>query len=506
MTMSFRVRIIRKLWESITNPAELDDILLFYGFYAKSEDCTYLLEMQRGKGKLQEPIQVPLKKDNLDLLGWGFVQDPKYNYVSFENFKVQTHMQDIIPYSVMMVLGTKPQNEIKAMRIHELKLEKVPFTIVNEGDRVYDKFLEEQKNLAKFTDSDIFTQKKEYPVTKRDMVTEILDEMREKMVFLEKHGKRITDYPDLESAFDLADEGLYGRAGFYLRLVQKKIEDDVVAFRYMDKYEQLLKDMKRDIGSLPSKDVRPDLGDNLALIEQLIERADSLYYEGNYREAHSKLFKAHEHLLQILGRRQEPVEEKAAEETHQKELEPILTIEEFESNTPMFDPLSIEDKNEYSIETHEDIGERIEFLEKKRKEDPYNKNVLGDLGDAYFEAGDIHKSLECYKLQLKKTPSDPILLNNIGMIYKLQFNYKSAMEYFKKAIENDPAYSEAYYNLGFLYFEEGDLSEAIDNYKAAIELDPDFNLAKDSLNVAMRKKEQFMRQQNLVKREDLNKR
>ncbi|HPR42433.1 MAG TPA: tetratricopeptide repeat protein [Candidatus Methanofastidiosa archaeon] len=502
--MSLRVRIVRKLWDKITDPAELDDIYLFYGFHASNENCTYLLEMRKTKGMLKEPLQVPLKMENMQLLGWGFIQDPKYDYISFENFKTQTHVQDILPNSVMLMKNPKHQNEVKVMRINELKLEKVPFTIVQEGDRIYDKFLEEQKNLAMFTDNDVFAQRKEYPVTKRDMITDMLSELKEKMSFLERHGKDMSDYPDFENALDLAEEGLYGRAGFYLRLVQKNIEDDVVRFRYKDKYERLLREMKDDIASLPTKEQRPDLGDTLGLIEQLVEMADSLYYSSKYKEAHSKLFRAHEHLLEMLGRpiSDADVEEPAIDE--EDDLSPILTMEEFESDVPMFDPTELKGNEHAAGGYEDDIEKRIDDLERKRKDDPYNKWVMGELGDAYFEAGDIHNALESYKTQLKRTANNPILLNNIGMIYKLQFNYKTAMEYFKRAVEQEPNYADAYYNLGFLYFEEGDLSEAIYNYTKALEINPDFNLARDSLNVANKKRESFMRQQNLYKKDDKN--
>jgi len=504
--MSFRVRIVKKIWESITGPIDPDAIFLFYGFHAENENCTYLVNLAIGKGKLQDPLQVPLKQDKLDLLGWGFIQPPEVGYVSFENFKVQTHVQDIMPKSVMIIVNPKLQNEIKIMRIKELKLEKVPFTIINEGDRVFDKFLEEQKNLAMFTDSDIFEKKQEYPVTKKDLVTEILDEMKEKMYFLEKHGKNTSDYPDLENALDLAEEGLFGRAGFYLRLVQKKIEDDVVSFRHKDKYEQLLKDMKNDLNSFPSKEIRPDLGDALSRIEQLIEEAESMYYKENYKDAHSKIFRAHEYLLQILGKEadNELIENKESKMID-NDLEPILTLEEFEADVPLFEPIPL-GSEKYPIEDYGDIGQKIESLESKKRQDPHNKFILGELGDAYFEAGDIHKALECYKMQLKKTPKNPILLNNIGMIYKLQFNYKSAIDMFKRALENDTTYSEAYYNLGFLMFEEGDLAEAIKNYEKALELNPDLNLARDSLNVARKKREEFMKQQKLFRKEDFENR
>jgi len=502
--MSLRVRIVRELWDKVTDPAEKDDIYLLYGFHASNENCTYLMEMRKTKGRLEEPLQVPLKMENLDLLGWGFIQDPNYSYISFDNFKIQTHVQDLLPNSVMMVINPKMMNEVKIMRINELKLEKVPFTIVQEGDRVYDKFLEEQKNLARFTDKDIFSQKKEYPVTKKDLVSDMLDELKEKMTFLEAHGKDISDYPDFENALDLAEEGLFGRAGFYMRLVQKKIEDDVVRYRYKDKYEKLLQSMKDDLGSLPSKEKRPDLGDRLNLIEQLVERSDTLYHSSNYKEAHSKLFKAHEHLLEMLGK---PIDEEAYEEheiDEEDNLEPILTMEEFMSDVPLFDDAPMTDAD-YSVDHIDDVEKRIEYLEKKRKAEPHSKSVHGDLGDAYFEAGDIHNSLASYKQQLKRTPSDPVLLNNIGMIYKLQFNYKSAMDYFRRAIEQSPSYSEAIYNLGFLFFEEGDLAEAIECYRKAIEINPDFNLAKDSLNVALKKKEEFRRQQNIFQNKDIPK-
>jgi Tfp pilus assembly protein PilF len=120
--------------------------------------------------------------------------------------------------------------------------------------------------------------------------------------------------------------------------------------------------------------------------------------------------------------------------------------------------------------------------------------VWGELGYNYFEIGKLDKAAAAYKAQLKKTPENAMALNNLGMIYKLQFHYRQAMEYFGKAVAADPMYADAYYNLGFISFEEGDLDGAIENYKKAIEINPEFNLARESLAVAVRRQEAYAHQ------------
>jgi len=488
--MSFKVKILRRVWENLKNPQKIEDIFILYGFYANTEKCTYIIDAIETQHANDFPRNVDKTKENLEMAGWGYLSDPDATFISFKNFKIQTRIQDIKPTTVMAVVNSDPEKNIRFMHLNKLRLEKVPFTIIDELNNNYDDYISQQKTLARFTDYDTSLPEEHHIITKKEIVLDALTDLRENVSFLQDHNISASNYPDFEKAEELATNGLFGRALFYLKRAQKNIENDVVIYRYKEKYDALLNTIKSRMGK---KSIGNDATGDYD-IEMLIERASQYYNMKSYKEAFFELSSIYE---------KTPLDKEEEADYIDEDLEPILNIEEFESEMFSSKPYEGAKDTLSQLENTDNIKEKIELLKKSINEDPHNTWAWGELGDCYFDAGDLEKSLGSYIQQLKKTPKNSILLNNIGMIYKLKCIYKNAIEYFVKAIQVDPEYADPYYNLGFIMFEEGDLEEAINNYKKALDINPEFRLARDSLNVVLKKRDSYAKQQFLWKREKL---
>lgn len=486
--MPFQVKILNAVREMILHSKEITDRFILYGFYAENEQTLLIADIESTKRDIGATSDLAKEKGSLRIVGWGYLKDPRIAYISFENFKTHSAFQDMTPYGIMVVVDAVSRKDIRIMHKNGLKLEKIPFTYVESFDRLYDSFLEHQRNLAEYTE----TEKQSRPSTKKEAVMAMLSELREKLVYVQSHGMGAEDYPDFIKAVEMVEQSLYGRASYYIKRAQKPLEEDVTRYRYKDKYESLLKTLKNDLGKLPSYELDNHDNEIYNTIELLIEQADTLFSSKKYKDAFSKLASAHSTVHAITEGTSAPeIRMEEPDLSEEMNFEPILTLEETLSGS--LSPQTYSDT--MRINEDADINEKIATFESIRTSEPGNEWVNGELGDCYFEKGDLKMALDAYRRQERKTPGDSTLLNNIGMIYKYDFNGKKAKEYFLKSISSNPDYAEAYYNYGFIRFEEGDLEDAIEYYQKAIDINPEFNLARDSLKVAVNKKNSYARQQ-----------
>jgi tetratricopeptide (TPR) repeat protein len=74
-----------------------------------------------------------------------------------------------------------------------------------------------------------------------------------------------------------------------------------------------------------------------------------------------------------------------------------------------------------------------------------------DLGIAYYNLGNLTKSLEAYNQAIAKDPANANAYGNIGNIYRDQSEFAKAEQSYKKAIQLDPKTSKFYIGLAFLY-------------------------------------------------------
>lgn len=77
-----------------------------------------------------------------------------------------------------------------------------------------------------------------------------------------------------------------------------------------------------------------------------------------------------------------------------------------------------------------------------------------------------------------------------GEIYSIKKDYDSALKNFDKAIELYPSDESNYLNRGFVYFQKGNIDQSINDYRKALELNPKNKLAKENLDIVLRRKKE----------------
>lgn len=102
---------------------------------------------------------------------------------------------------------------------------------------------------------------------------------------------------------------------------------------------------------------------------------------------------------------------------------------------------------------------------------PNYKDAYGEMGLAYFYAGDNNKAMENY-LKANEIQPDAKIYSNMGMIYFQQQNVVEAQKVYEKALQIDPRYVDGMRNLGSCLAMQGKFKEAIPYFKKAIEFRP----------------------------------
>src|SRR6185369_12674794 len=83
--------------------------------------------------------------------------------------------------------------------------------------------------------------------------------------------------------------------------------------------------------------------------------------------------------------------------------------------------------------------------------DPYRIDLIGRLGDYYFEAGKLDEAIVTYRQLIPLMPDNAKLRNNLGILLMRRNRYDEAVPEFKEAIKLDPKAAGLRKNLGDLY-------------------------------------------------------
>lgn len=102
---------------------------------------------------------------------------------------------------------------------------------------------------------------------------------------------------------------------------------------------------------------------------------------------------------------------------------------------------------------------------------PNYKDAYGEMGLAYFYAGDSNKAMENY-IKANAIQPDAKIYSNMGMIYFQQQNLPEAQKVYEKSLQLDPRYVDGMRNLGSCLAMQGKFKEAIPYFKKAIEFKP----------------------------------
>jgi len=155
--------------------------------------------------------------------------------------------------------------------------------------------------------------------------------------------------------------------------------------------------------------------------------------------------------------------------------------------------------------------EALSNFEYGEKLDPYNGNILINLGATYYNLG-VYNKVEGIFRRAERYIKDKSIYLNLGLYYKNNKNYKEAEEEFKYAIYLCPKFTKAYFNLGLLYLEKENYDGTIEQWEKILEVEPNFSdsyIILYSLGIVYNKKqmpdkalEYFVRALQLVPESD----
>jgi cytochrome c-type biogenesis protein CcmH/NrfG len=121
----------------------------------------------------------------------------------------------------------------------------------------------------------------------------------------------------------------------------------------------------------------------------------------------------------------------------------------------------------------ENMRKQIHDLQSILRDDPKNLNVLIQLGNFYFEAGQINQAIETYSEALEIDPENADVRTDLGIMYRRKGDYDKAIAEFKKATQIDPRHGNSRYNLGIvLLHDKGDLKGAIKAWEDYLKVEP----------------------------------
>ena len=129
---------------------------------------------------------------------------------------------------------------------------------------------------------------------------------------------------------------------------------------------------------------------------------------------------------------------------------------------------------------------------------PYNADILYNLGAIYHASGEPDEAMKFYKaaiIALGKKHKDkrtiPLIngqaakcYNNIGTIYEKKGVSEEALNFYKKAVELDRNFAQGYYNIGVVYWKKKVWIKVISSFEKCLEIDPNNQQARHYLKIA----------------------
>jgi tetratricopeptide (TPR) repeat protein len=119
------------------------------------------------------------------------------------------------------------------------------------------------------------------------------------------------------------------------------------------------------------------------------------------------------------------------------------------------------------------VQKKIDHLQSILKDEPKNLDVLIQLGNLYFDAGQVNQAIETYSKALEINPENADVRTDLGIMYRRKGDYDRAIAEFRKAAEIDPKHANSRYNLGIvLLHDKGDIKGAIKVWEDYLKVEP----------------------------------
>jgi len=113
-----------------------------------------------------------------------------------------------------------------------------------------------------------------------------------------------------------------------------------------------------------------------------------------------------------------------------------------------------------------DYSLKISELKRQLQNNPYDVDLLVQLGNTYFDSNLYPESIEVYERALALSPGDPNVLTDMGVMYRRNGQPGKAVRSFREAASISPTHPQSRMNLGVvLFYDLGDAAGA----KAALE-------------------------------------
>ena len=104
----------------------------------------------------------------------------------------------------------------------------------------------------------------------------------------------------------------------------------------------------------------------------------------------------------------------------------------------------------------------------------YNAWTLYQIGEAYYNNGDIANAYSFYKKADELAPFNPEFKNKLGASLMAQNKVNEAIPIFESILKEDSKFLPAINNLGYAYLVSGNANKAEELYNRALKLDPDY--------------------------------
>lgn len=134
-----------------------------------------------------------------------------------------------------------------------------------------------------------------------------------------------------------------------------------------------------------------------------------------------------------------------------------------------------------TVQRNDDWKDEITFFNSTLKYHPKNARLYLNLGNTYYEKGEIEKAIEQYRKSIEMNQNYAVAYGNIGSAYLNKGDRERAEEYLVKAIELRKEYPIAHYNLGIIYLQKGRIREAMEELEVSTEQLPQFYQAWNML-------------------------
>ena len=95
-----------------------------------------------------------------------------------------------------------------------------------------------------------------------------------------------------------------------------------------------------------------------------------------------------------------------------------------------------------------------------------------EIGNKFFENGNLKEALENYNLAIEFNPIDSKIYHNRGFVFQKSKEIEKAKEDYQKCIEIEKSYVKARFKLASIYFEEKDDSKCLEVLREGLELNP----------------------------------